>query len=392
MSRQLVSRNSDLSRLREMGYDLDVIDNFLVIRDVPYVDSSRVIRRGILVSELTLAGDLTVRPSTHVINFIGQHPCHADGAKLTQIAHSSGHIPLTGDLIADHSFSAKPPGGYEDYYHKITTYEAIISGPAESLDPSATAKTFKAVEYAEDESVFVYLDTGLGRGQINVAAKKLELDNLAIVGLGGTGSYVLDLVAKTLVKHIHLFDSDGLLSHNAFRSPGAATLDELRAQPKKVDYLAAKYSKMRRGIIPHSYDVNETTVDELACMEFVFLCLDHGPSKRIIVDRLNTLGTPFIDVGMGLFVEGQTLDGTLRLTTSTPEHREHVAANVSFAEADEDQAYDRNIQISELNALNAALAVIRWKKLLGFYFDVSHEYNSCYSIGSNIIVNDENVA
>ncbi len=389
MSHQLVSRNADLSRLREMGYDVDVIDNFLVIRDVPYVDSSRVIRRGILVSELTLAGDLTVRPSTHVINFIGHHPCHADGAKLTQIEHSSGRILLTQELIADHSFSAKPPGGYENYYHKITTYEAIISGPAESLDPSATAKTFKAVEYAEAESVFTYMDTGLGRGQINMAAKKLELDNLAIVGLGGTGSYVLDMVAKTPVKHIHLFDSDILLSHNAFRSPGAAALDELRAQPKKVDYLATQYAKMRRGIIPHPYNVNEATVDDLDGMDFVFLCLDHGPSKRIIVERLNTLGTRFIDVGMGLFVEDQTLDGTLRITTSTPEHREHVDANVSFAETDEDEAYDRNIQISELNALNAALAVIKWKKLLGFYFELSHEHSSFYSIGSNIIVNDD---
>ena len=54
------------------------------------------------------------------------------------------------------------------------------------------------------------------------------------MGLGGTGSYVLDLVAKTPVWEIHLFDGDAFLQHNAFRSPGAPSLDELEAQPPKA--------------------------------------------------------------------------------------------------------------------------------------------------------------
>ena len=34
------------------------------------------------------------------------------------------------------------------------------------------------------------------RAEIDLVTKKLELRKIAIVGLGGTGSYVLDLVAK----------------------------------------------------------------------------------------------------------------------------------------------------------------------------------------------------
>ena len=69
-------------------------------------------------------------------------------------------------------------------------------------------------------------------------------ERVAIVGLGGTGSYVLDFVAKTPVQEIHLFDGDEFLTHNAFRAPGAASLEALRRKPKKVDYLAAIYSNM----------------------------------------------------------------------------------------------------------------------------------------------------
>jgi hypothetical protein len=36
---------------------------------------------------------------------------------------------------------------------------------------------------------------------------------------------------------------------------------------------------------------------------------------------------------------------------------------------DEDDPYTENIQIAELNALNATLAVLWWKKLMGVYHD-----------------------
>lgn len=42
-----------------------------------------------------------------------------------------------------------------------------------------------------------------------------------------------------------------------------------------------------------------------------------------------------------------------------------------------------------MNALNAALAVIRWKKAQGFYADYRNEHSMVYSVATNTIVNDE---
>ena len=53
--------------------------------------------------------------------------------------------------------------------------------------------------------------------------RRLAGDRIGIVGLGGTGSYILDYVSKTRVVEIHLFDGDGYQQHNAFRAPGATT-------------------------------------------------------------------------------------------------------------------------------------------------------------------------
>jgi tRNA A37 threonylcarbamoyladenosine dehydratase len=80
-----------------------------------------------------------------------------------------------------------------------------------------TAKTFTVVDAEEEETVFKYIDTASSRAEINLIARKLELGKIAIVGLGGTGAYVLDLVAKTPVREIHLFDGDTFFQHNAFR-------------------------------------------------------------------------------------------------------------------------------------------------------------------------------
>src|SRR4051794_21023074 len=131
MSQQPISRNPDLLRLRNEGHDVSVRANYLVLNDVPYVNAQREIKRGMLVSELTMAGDLTTRPNTHVIMFAGDYPCDKNGAPIENIRHASARQVLAPDLVIDHSFSNKPDAGYEDYYDKMSRYAIILSGAAE---------------------------------------------------------------------------------------------------------------------------------------------------------------------------------------------------------------------------------------------------------------------
>ncbi|MGH9616994.1 MAG: ThiF family adenylyltransferase [Acidobacteriaceae bacterium] len=393
MSKQLIDRSPDLKRLRDEGYDVEVdAVAHLVVRDIPYVNSSRVIKHGTLVSTLTLAGDVTTRPDGHVAYFRGDQPCAADGREIEQIKNTSR--PPNG-ISANLTFSAKPtPSGfYEDYYDKVTAYIAILSGPAIALDSSVTAKTFPPIPTEDqDGSPFHYLDTASSRAQITSVTKKLENKKIAIVGLGGTGSYVLDLVAKTPVKEIHLFDGDGFLSHNAFRSPGAPSLEDLRGKPRKAAYFKAIYSKMHRGIVDHEDYATDANTELLREMDFVFLCVDNGPSRKLLVQKLEQFGISFIDVGMGIDLTDDELGGILRITASTPKQREHLRSRVSFAEADDREEYASNIQIADMNALNAALAVIKWKKLFGFYRDLEHEYTSTYTIDGNHLTNVDRLA
>jgi hypothetical protein len=389
MSQRLISLSPDLKRLRDEGYEVAVRTGFLVVGHVPYVTAERQVAFGELVSELTLAGDRTTKPSSHVAMFCGSTPCDQTGAPLTRIINSSTRSVIGDGITVDHTFSSKPAtGGYADYYEKVTTYLAILGQYAGAIDSTATAATFKPVGAAGGDGVFHYVDTASSRAGIAAITDRLATGPVAIVGLGGTGAYILDLVAKTPVREIHLWDGDRFLQHNAFRTPGAASLSALEEQPYKVDYFAAAYSNMRSAIVPHREFVCDGNVAQVMTADFVFLSLDTGAAKRLLIGRLEAVGRPFIDVGMGVHEVDGSLGGLLRVTTSTSARQQPASLRLSFGD-DGPQDYATNIQIADLNALNAALAVIRWKKHLGFYSDLEREHHSTYQLDGNEITNED---
>src|SRR5437899_7289209 len=133
MSSELISRSPDLKRLRDEGYDVTIVAGHLVVRHVPYVTPTLKVAYGSLVSRLDLAGEVTIRPSDHVVMFAGEKPCDRRGAPLHKVISSSGRQDLGSGLIVDHVFSSKPPAGYGDYYDKMTAYVRILAHEAVEL-------------------------------------------------------------------------------------------------------------------------------------------------------------------------------------------------------------------------------------------------------------------
>lgn len=389
MSQQLINRSPDLKHLRDDGYFVQIRGGLLIMRDVPYVNSKREVCTGTLISSLTISGDITRTPDTHVVYFDGEFPCGADGNPIRQIAHQSKAVNLGNGVTARHSFSSKPAGGYTDYYHKMTTYAAILSGPAQVLKPGVTPRSFRTPE-DEENSIFAYTETASDRVGIGALTARLASERVVIIGLGGTGSYVLDMVAKTPAKEIHLIDADEFLQHNAFRAPGAPSIEELREAPKKVDYFKGIYSRMHKGIVAHAEAIGANNLTLLEGSTFAFISMDAGDAKKLVVQKLEQLGVPFVDVGMGLELEDGVLSGILRVTASTPDKRNHVhEGRISFAGGDGNNVYSSNIQVADLNALNAVLAVIKWKKLKGFYCDLEREHHSTYTLDGNMLLNGD---
>lgn len=386
---RLVRSSPDLARLVQDGYAVRIVNGFLVVDDIPFVDDAARVQWGSFLCPLDLSGDSTAAPSSHVMCFVGGVPRKKNGRSIDGLVHDGvERWAASPGLTATCGFSQKPAGGYSDFYEKVTYYAAMVIGPAQAVDPNATPFTFKPVESDEDDGVFVYVDAFSSRAGITELNALLALDKVVIIGLGGTGAYLLDLLAKTPVVALHLYDGDFLRTHNAFRAPGAASIDDLRARMKKVEYYEQMYSAMRRGIKAHAVNVTAENVNEIVDANFVFLAMDTGPDKEAIIKALTAHGVPFVDTGVGLSKDPNGINGQIRITTSTPGRTEHIERDglISYCAGD-DAEYDTNLQVAELNALTANFAVLRYKKLLGFYADVEDERHTVYAMDSNDLHN-----
>ncbi|SFC59813.1 ThiF family adenylyltransferase [Flavobacterium phragmitis] len=385
-----INLSLDLKKLRDEGYELEINGGYVCAHHIPYVNEKKEIGFGVLICPLNLASEFqTSRPPDHTMFFMGEVPCHKDGKRMDEILNSSPNQMLLEGIVGNHLFSSKPSkGNYDDYYEKFTKYVQIISVPAKSLDSSVTATTFKPFVGNQTTSVFNYFDTNSSRANIMKLNEKFGGQKIAIIGLGGTGSYILDQVAKNHVDEIHLFDADDFSQHNAFRSPGAPSLDELNDMKKKAVYFSEIYSKMHKGIVPHIEYVTRDNIHLLEEMSFVFICIDNNSAKKLIVKELTKLKISFIDVGLGVQLVDDKLIGIVRTTVGTAGKNDHLLKRIPFEEAVVNE-YVTNIQIADLNALNAILAVIKWKKISGFYQDLVEEFHSTYSINVAELTNGD---
>jgi hypothetical protein len=394
MSDDLINHNEDLKRLVDEGFHLAIHNKtHLIVDNVPYVDSHKRLRRGKFVCSITATPDSTkFSPTDHTMWFIGKTPCNSDGKELSQIINNSDRANIVDHIWVDHYFSSYPEGTggkYDDFYHKVVTYERLLGRHARKLDAGANARSNGRLIATDCDTVFRIPDTFSGRYGIDPLKVHFKDQKIAIVGLGGTGSYVLDLVSKCAVKSIDLFDGDQLLNHNLFRSPGVPTEAETQDFPTKVDFYAKIYGRMHKAVTPHGEFIDSSNTELLRGFDFCFVCVDRGDVRQLITAALVLMDIPFVDTGIGVGLVDNSLDGVVRTTAVLDVSRDFDSAKkfLPFAPPDEDDLYDKGIQIADLNSLNAALAVLRWKRWSGFFRDYRDELNSRYMIEGNMLTN-----
>jgi molybdopterin/thiamine biosynthesis adenylyltransferase len=267
-------------------------------------------------------------------------------------------------------------------------YVTIISGPAmEMYKEEANPYTFRPPKSIEEESVFLLPDTLSSRAGINDLSSKFKDEVVAIIGLGGTGSYILDFLAKTPVKEIRLFDNDKYHVHNTFRSPGRLIVKEELDKSKMYVY-KSRYETFRKNIIGYEKLVDVSCRQDIEDVTFAFVCVDKGEARANIISLLASMGIPFIDTGIGINrTDTSKLRGQVRTTyfSTESEQIEKNRAQVSRVDGADDM-YKTDIQIGEINALNACLAVIRYKQIRGFYSEADDDL-----INSNLLFDIANV-
>lgn len=384
MFQKLVNRNDDLRRLLEKGYAVAFDSSHLIVRDIPYLDAELKLQIGAIVTKLEFVDQQQVIQQDHQIFFAGSVPHGLDGNPIPNLGGGPASLVLTEackDVVVQRSFSNKPKatGRFLDFFEKIESYVTIISGPAIERH-GANPYTFRAVMEIVSDSVFRFHDTLTSRAEIADLSAKFKDDVVAVIGLGGTGAYLLDFLVKTPVREIRAYDLDRFHVHNSFRSPGR--LDEPELGKSKAEVYHRRYENFRTGLSVTTRFIDASCSEELDGVTFAFVSVDKGSSRAAIFELLISKGIPFIDVGMGLKRKGEPLTGMLRATYYSVEEARKLR-DMGLAELTDgpDDLYRANIQIGELNALNASLAIIRFKQLRGFYYEELSHYDLTFGIG-----------
>ena len=224
------------------------------------------------------------------------------------------------------------------------------------------------------------------RAAIAPVQDRIRDQRIAIIGLGGTGAYLLDLIAKTPVSEIHLLDSDCVDWHTFKRAPGAPTAEDIElvraGSLLKVDYYHSKYAAFRDGIHPHPLTVDgpQMFADFLSDhpIDYAFVCIDQltdGDSARQdgVYRAVTEAGVPFIDSGVSITLEDCAVRGAV--TTSS-----YDAGSDAWKDAIPNARLEggapgyRNVQLPEVNAAAATFAVMEWRRRTGQYVSESRSF------------------
>lgn len=385
MCSPLVAPDGSLDRLREAGRRFAIRENYLVMA-VPYLNATGELRRGFIADPINPLNATEIGPpGNHQMYFIGEEPCDLGGGSLVLVlGGGASTTPIFGGYVSSFYFSHKlqHAGQNRDYVslaEKFEQYYRMISAPAVYRFPEADG-AFLDVDFGADMiSPFCFPDAFSAHAELNGLNANLRPLTIGIIGLGGTGAYVLDFTAKTPVKRIRMFDDDEYIVKNAFRSPGTSTSADFTKF--KVDLYAERYSTFRMDVVPHRQRITRDNRDLPDDCDFIFVCVDKAASRAAVVEVLLELGKPFIDVGMGLNRNSGLIDGGLRATLVDERTGDRVIAESTLPTGeDADDLYDKNIQIPELNALNAALAVIMFKQRYGYFEIADPVYNVLMSL------------
>ena len=224
------------------------------------------------------------------------------------------------------------------------------------------------------------------RAAIASVQDRIRGQRIAIIGLGGTGAYLLDLIAKTPVSKIHLLDSDCVDWHTLKRAPGAPTAEEIELVRSgsllKVNYYHSKYAPFRDGIYPHPVRVDSPSMfaEFLSDhpVDYAFVCIDQladGDSARqdAVYSAVTQAGVPFIDSGVSITLEDCAVTGAV--TTSAYDAGSDAWKDViPNARLEGGAPGYRNVQLPEVNVAAAMFAVMEWRRRTGQYASQSPSF------------------
>jgi len=205
--------------------------------------------------------------------------------------------------------------GVHPHASAIMLPDGSIFGRAITVDSNSLPLSF--VNIVGDDLVYWYADgirnaipefaQSHGQAFGSATFDKLNRLRIAVVGCSGTGSPVIEQLARLGVGHLLLVDPDHVEKRNLNRILNATATDADKGT-KKVDVMARAIDAMGLGTTVQTFSMHlcdPEIVKAVAECDVIFGCMD-GLSGRQLLNRLATFySIPYFDVGVKLEADGK---------------------------------------------------------------------------------------
>ena len=371
MSAILTSHDGGLDRVVQAGLDYTIEGDTLTVGPIPYRLPDGSVGHGQLICHLEREGERLRAPSDHTVGWVADEEPHTkSGEVLEGLIHQHDAQGWPNGITSRCGMSRKRhDGGYSDYGEKMLAYARLI---ARETGSSWRRESLGSGVVNEGNNM-VDQETGLTRSAIGDMDQLFAREKLAVIGAGGTGGFIVDMIAKCNVASIDIYDDDVVSQHTQLRWPGIVNRGVVEEHKNKAEYLAQIYaSRTNKNIKGHPLRVRRQYLTYFQNMTMVFVAVDRGADRREILTGLTELGVNFIDCGIDLRRQTDGLTASARVVRSACDDdrgkRLELVEKTPHKDVGEGM-YEAAVQTAEINALNATMAVIAWKQGIGFYKD-----------------------
>lgn len=127
------------------------------------------------------------------------------------------------------------------------------------------------------------------------ALETLRAAHVAVFGIGGVGGQAVEVLARSGVGELSLFDSDTVAESNLNRQLIAlqSTLGQY-----KVDAMAARIADIDPTTVVHAnrlfYNADTADAIDMAQFDYVLDCIDTVSAKLLLIEKCKAAGTPIL--------------------------------------------------------------------------------------------------
>lgn len=297
------------------------------------------------------------------------------GSVYDRLGQAIGNVTRTGDKNSCSISIKKNAGDYQDAWDALKTYiHAIYSGFLSSdnnnIQQAKRPYTFQILGEKSREEIQWF---DLVRG-----------DKIAIIGLGGVGAWIADLMTKTDVIEIHGWDEDVIEEKNIIRMPGAVS-------PKwvgkaKAMWFQKTYRKIHKKVYGHAENITERNVQKICNnITFAFVAIDNEKGRKIICEHMTKHGIPFIDIGLSLNRNNDNqLCVSIRISIALP-YDETWQKSIPAVDKAGQEIYGK-LELPDVAAMAAGWAVQYWRKMRGQLAQEKPQECMKYQADTNMII------